>query len=107
MSGLDDGIRHYVELLQSKGVETCQSCQGGPGHTYLEPTVDFRGGRGEGLRALGVALTHGLPVSELRRVWSIEDGEPTGPIWSMVFSKRSDTHDADVEAHAARWFAFA
>jgi hypothetical protein len=28
----------------------------------------------------------GLPVTELRRVWPILDGEPTGPWWELTFS---------------------
>jgi hypothetical protein len=27
----------------------------------------------------------GLPVSCLRRVWSMTDHEPTGPCWEIVF----------------------
>lgn len=102
--GLDAGIRHYVLVLRSKGIETCQSCQGGPGHTYLEPTIDFVGGKAEGPRAIAAALAHGLPVSELRRVWRTNDGELEGPIWSMTFDVRADVFLERQEERTASWF---
>lgn len=82
---LDDGIAHAVMVLRDAGVETFESCEGGDGHCYPEPTVRFHGGRGEGWRALGVAQQRGLPVSALRRSWPVDDGEPTGPWWEMTF----------------------
>jgi hypothetical protein len=88
--GLDSGIRHFVLILRSQGIETCQSCQGGPGHSFLEPTIEFYGGAGEGLRAVAAALTYGLPAAELRREWSVRNGELHGPIWTMTFSLRAD-----------------
>ncbi len=93
---LDPGIRHYVLILRSQGIETCQSCEGGPGHSYLQPTVDFRGGKGEGPRAIGAALTYGLPVGELMRVWYVRDGELDGPIWRMTFVVKAGIHQARV-----------
>lgn len=82
---LDPGIAPAVEALRAAGVETFESCDGGEGHAYPEPTVRFHGDRAEGLRALSVALRAGLPVYNLHRVWRIEDGEPTGPWWELVF----------------------
>lgn len=87
VAALDPGIRGAVRLLLDAGVETFESCQGGPGHAYLEPTVRFHGGPGEGFRALGVAMTVALPVYALRRIWRMIDGEPTGPHWEMTFRK--------------------
>lgn len=82
---LDPGIEHIVKVLRAGGVETYESCQGGEGHSYPEPTVRFHGNRGEGFRALAWALEHGLPVDDLCRLWSIIDGEPTGPYWQLTF----------------------
>jgi hypothetical protein len=82
---LDGGIRLYVEVLSNAGIETFESCQGGYGHTYPEPTVRFHGDRTEGFRALAVAHQHNLPVSAIRRLWTIIDGEPIGPYWEMTF----------------------
>lgn len=67
-------------------METTESCAGGQGHPFPEPTVRFCGGQAQGLRALAVAMQGGLMVSELRRVWSVQDGEPVGPHWEMTFS---------------------
>ena len=83
---LDPGIVGAVKLLRDAGIETFESCQGGPGHSYPEPTVSFHGQRGEGFRALAVTYQHRLPVNALRRTWSIEDGEPSGPYWEITFS---------------------
>lgn len=86
---LDPGIAVAVRILQQNGIETYESCEGGPGHSYPEPTICFHGGPGEGWRALAVCLTHALPVSELRRTWVILDrNEPTGPKWEIVFSRK-------------------
>jgi hypothetical protein len=82
---VDAGIRREVQVLWENGVETTESCEGGQGHPFPEPTVRFRGSKAEGFRALAVALQNGLRVAELRRYWSIEDGEPVGPEWEMTF----------------------
>lgn len=85
IDGLDPGIAEFVNILRKKGIETFESCQGGPGHCMAEPTVCFHGGQAEGYRGLHVALQFGLPVCDLRRVWRIIDGEATGPSWELTF----------------------
>ena len=87
---LDEGISKQVFALRDVGVETFESCQGGEGHAFLEPTVRFHGGRGEGLRALAAALQSGLRPAELRRVWPVLDGELTGPCWELTFVSTID-----------------
>jgi len=82
---LDKGIKREVEILSEGGIETYESCQGGPGHAYFEPTVRFHGDRGEGFKALAIALQNDLKPSDLRRIWPIIDGEPEGPEWEMTF----------------------
>lgn len=82
---LDRGIAAYVAALRDGGIDTFESCEGGRGHAYPEPTVRFHGGKAEGWKALNVALERGLPVAELRRTWPIVDGEPTGPWWELTF----------------------
>lgn len=101
---LDLGIKHYVAVLRSQGIETCQSCQGGPGHAYLEPTIDFYGDKAEGPRAVAAAFAYGLPVSELRRVWNLRDGELDGPIWQITFTVNADRHLKAEAVHAALYF---
>jgi hypothetical protein len=86
---LDAGIAQYVEVLRAAGIDTFESCEGGPGHAVAEPTVWFNGERADGLRALAVCIEHKLPACELRRTWTIQDGEPTGPIWELEFARRA------------------
>lgn len=83
---LDRGVAGAVSILVAAGIETFESCEGGAGHAYPEPTVRFHGDRTQGLKALAAALQAQLPVSELRRVWPVIDGEPTGPYWELTFS---------------------
>ena len=88
---LDAGIRAIVIALAEGGVETFESCEGGPGHSYPEPTVRFEGDSSEGLRALSVALAHGLPVKALRRSWGILEKMVHGPWWEMTFYPPTDS----------------
>jgi hypothetical protein len=88
---LDEGIREIVITLLSNGIETFESCEGGVGHSFPEPTVRFEGGSSEGLRALSVALENGLPVAELRRTWGMVDGSIHGPWWVMTFHPPSNS----------------
>jgi hypothetical protein len=82
---LDHGIATAVKLLVDAGVETFESCQGGEGHAYPLPTIRFHGPPAEGFRAYAVAITHGLPVRTLARIWRVDYGELTGPWWEMTF----------------------
>ena len=92
----DPGIREAVRILREAGVETFESCQGGPGHSFPEPTVRFHGYGPEGLRAVAVAMQGGLRVSALRRYWDVIDGELTGPHWEMTFVCIADPdHEAE------------
>lgn len=85
ITGLDEGVKRYVEVLIKAGIETFESCEGGKGHSYPEPTVRFYGDRSEGFKALAVAQQHAFPVCALQRTWPIVDGEPTGPWWELTF----------------------
>lgn len=82
---LDPGIVNAVTALRIAGIETFESCEGGPGHAYAEPTVRFYGDKSEGFRALAAALRGGLLVAALRRAWPVVEGEPTGPWWELTF----------------------
>ena len=82
---LDTGIRRYVLILRSQGIETFESCQGGEGHAFPEPTIKFHGNHGEGFKALAVAMTYHLPILSVRLVWDFYDGFPRGPWWEMTF----------------------
>lgn len=82
---VDPGVREYVRVLRAGGIETFESCEGGPDHAYPVPTVRFHGGVGAGYAALAVALDYGLPVQELRRTGPVVDGVLTGPHWELTF----------------------
>jgi hypothetical protein len=87
--GLDPGIARAVRTLRDGGIETFESCEGGEGHSFPEPTVRFDGGPEAGWRALAVCLSYGFPVRRLERYWAIQKGhEPTGPAWALVFPER-------------------
>jgi hypothetical protein len=86
LRSLDPGVARYVDVLDAAGIETYESCEGGDGHSYAEPAVRFYGARGQGFRALAVALQYGLPVRAVRHIWTVdEDGHPHGPYWELVF----------------------
>jgi hypothetical protein len=82
---IDPGIVGAVRVLRDAGIETFESCEGGESHNLPEPIVRFHGGRYAGWQALAAVQVADLPVLALRRFWSIEDGEPVGPYWEIVF----------------------
>ena len=92
---LDAGIRSYVLALRAGGIETFESCEGGPGHAFTEPTVRFHGDRAEGFRAFAVAMEWGLPVYKLRLAYAVDEGLLKGPWWEMTFTTadRASTTD--------------
>jgi hypothetical protein len=81
---MDDGIVEAVVILRDHGIETCQSCEGGPGHSYSEPSIDFLGGPAAGFAAVSVARQHGLPVDALYRVWNVQGDEIFEVVWRLV-----------------------
>lgn len=84
-SDIDAGIRRAVLILRSGGIETFESCEGGDGHAYPEPTVRFHGGTWAGYRAFAVAMEHGLPVAAVRLTYAAHNGLLGPPCWEMVF----------------------
>jgi hypothetical protein len=89
LATVDAGVRVYVRALLEEGVETFESCEGGKGHAFPEPTVRFHGDNGAGFKAVSVALTLGLPVLSLRRSYSVSDGTLCGPVWEMTFREKA------------------
>jgi hypothetical protein len=98
---LDPWIGFAVKVLRDAGIETIESCQGGPGHCYAEPTVRFGGTSTAGFRAFNTAMEHGLPVRSLQRSWTVEDGELTGPHWYIVFHPLWKLKKRQLEAERA------
>jgi hypothetical protein len=85
LRGVDAKIRPILRVMCAGGIETFESCQGGKGHAYPEPTICFHGNQSEGFRALAWCRTYGIKVGDLRRYWTIEQNEPHGPDWQMTF----------------------
>lgn len=82
---LDRWVRYAVLVLHSAGVRTYESCQGGHGHAFPEPTVRFEGAPEDAFRAVDVARAHGLPVYHLRQFWAVTDTGVERPAWEMTF----------------------
>ena len=86
--GLDHGIRFAVRVLHAAGIETCQSCQGGKGHSYDRPTVDLiaRADDATGFAALSSLTDYGLPVEGVAIHWNIRNGVPYEKLWRITFA---------------------
>ena len=84
---LDPGIRQYVETVNSEGIPTVESCEGGPGHAFAEPTVRFKGDQETAFRALAIAQRHHFPVSSVRQIWPLYFKRLRGPYWELTFWK--------------------
>jgi len=85
---LDEGIRFAVRVLHAAGrMETCQSCQGGEGHSYDRPTIDMicTGDDARGFAALATLQDYGLSIRDLSIVWSIKNGLPYEKLWRVTF----------------------
>lgn len=84
---LDVGIRFAVRVLHAAGFETCQSCQGGEGHAYDDPTIEIVAGGDDavGFGALSALRGYGLPVSEIAIVWPVRNGLPYEKLWRITF----------------------
>jgi hypothetical protein len=82
---LDAGIRRAVLVLCANGVETFESCEGGEGHAFPDPTVRFWGGTWAGYKAFAIAMEHGLPVLHLRYCFTAVNGHLETPCWELVF----------------------
>lgn len=81
---LDRWIRHAVCVLHEAGVDTYESCQGGRGHAFPEPTIRFNGSRADAKRAVRVALGAGLPAYSLRQFWHVSEVAGAAS-WEMTF----------------------
>ena len=89
IENLDPGIKNIVKLLNDNEIKTFESCEGGNGHAFSEPTVRFHGGVWEGFRVYALVVYHGFKVFDLRRYWTVCDGELTGPEWEITIVPKS------------------
>ena len=91
-NALDDGIRKAVSVLREYGFETFESCEGGNGHCYAEPTVRFFGDDFDLIRAWEICTLNGLQVFEAKRVYRKtdlykNDLESKGLCWDKPFNE--------------------
>jgi len=84
---IDPGIRRAVLILRRAGVETFESCDGGDGHAFPEPTIKFHGNAWAGFKAFAIAKENGLPAARIQYVWHEVNGHLHGPWWEIVFSR--------------------
>jgi hypothetical protein len=84
---IDKGIRFAVRVLHARGIDTCQSCQGGPGHAYDRPTVDLptTADDATGFAALAALAEYGLPVADVALHWPVRHGLPYEKLWRITF----------------------
>ena len=91
---IDPLIRPLVRLLRDNGIETTESCQGGEGHGDGWPWITFRGGEGDGRRAMYLADR----VWMMERCWEVVNGKLAGTsFWRM---KLYPLRKAGEESHA-------
>ena len=84
---LDPLIEPVVRELQTRGIETFESCQGTKGHCFEWPTVRFNGGAGTGYVVVGIALELGWPIQHLQRDWSVREcAIIEGGTWAVEFA---------------------
>ncbi len=86
---IDKGIRFAVRVLNAKGIDTQQSCQGGKGHAYNQPSVDIPAtdDDAKGFAALSALRDYGLPVQEVSIIWPVSGSLPTEKFWRVTFFK--------------------
>lgn len=92
-SPLDAGIARAVIVANGAGFTTYESCEGGVGHAYPEPTVRGFGTYQEVMRAVMAMIDLALPVCELRQVWHLRDSVLYGPCWDIVLVRKLETTD--------------
>jgi len=103
-SSIDKGIKEAVRILNENGFITFESCEGGTGHTYSEPTVRFWGNEFDCIRALEICEAYNLCVLEVKRVFRKVDqylkekGKllSIGMVWDkpfneIIFMRHSET----------------
>lgn len=93
---IDPLILPAVKILNEHGFETFESCQGGEGHCYPEPTIRFFGDEFDLIRAYEICGCYGINVYEVKRVFIKEDvykenksknAMPLGIAWGKPFNE--------------------
>jgi len=83
-----------VILLRKHGFDTWESCQGGEGHCYCEPTIRFFGSEFDLIRAYELCYIQGMNVFNAKRVYrkvpvycDVTDGNEIGENWDSPFNE--------------------
>jgi hypothetical protein len=93
---IDPLILPAVQILNEHGFKTFESCQGGEGHAFYEPTIRFEGDETDLIRACEICRLYGLIVSEGRRIFRKapvyrDDNTPNvhliGETWDKPFNE--------------------
>src|ERR1035437_172045 len=98
---LDRWISYAVLVLHKAGVRTYESCAGGRGHAFPEPTIRFEGTRRDAFRAAAVARDHGLPVYHLRQFWRLNEEGTERPAWELTFFPKAGLMEIQRRAERA------
>lgn len=93
---LDPGIAPVVEILNNHGFKTFESCQGGDGHCFVNPTVRFYGSEFDLIRAYEICQCYRINVYEAKRVFlksdiyknnQSEKAMPIGIAWDSPYNE--------------------
>lgn len=101
---MDPGIRYPVRLLHAHGIPTNESCQGGEGHAFHDPSIVMQEGRA--FEAMNQLERCGIPVREVVSRWSVDDGVPNERSWVVVLRRalpeRADDLPMFISGHLHR-----
>lgn len=93
---IDPKILPAVEVLNNHGFKTFESCEGGKGHCYPEPTIRFEGNEYDAMRAYEICQLYCFPVHEVKRVFrktplynndNTPDVHLMGEVWEQPFNE--------------------
>lgn len=94
-SQIDESIKPIVDILIQHGFKTFESCSGGQGHAFYEPTIRFKGNEFDLIRAYEICMMYGFQPLEVKRVYrkvdlwdNIEQKyKGSSPIWDKPFNE--------------------
>lgn len=100
LSAVDEVIRPAVKIMREHSFSTFESCQGGKGHPFTEPTIRFNGTEFDLITAYELCYHYKLNVTCVRRVyvknpvynnkWEEITENWTRPFNEIVFHKNSE-----------------
>lgn len=88
---LDEGIKEAVRILIDNGIETFESCEGGKGHAFPEPTIRFEGDMFDCIRVLDICDKNNLNAHVSRYCFNRIDGILEKPFCEVIFLHHKET----------------